>query len=485
MMRKLFTFLLLAVCSCAAQVPTLVQDVSWGTNGGGKTARFWYYSLPNATLSDNLLVCGLSYDGPAVTASITDDKGNTWLKGPASNDGTHVVTLVYVPGVTAGTQKLSLTLSAAKYNVHMQCAEFYNVATSAPADGSRSTSNIGTAKVAAGSFTTSADGDLIFQYGSDDAGFCCNTPVSSYVPGAGFTLLASRRITPTFAQYAVQSTHGAINPIMTVNQASHEPFGSAAMAFKAASAGTAPSGVRIVHAMVFTPPNPGGGGTVTEQFPCYASGDTMIATGSTAPSQFDLTRGGAGGFTDSNANHYTAVSFASYPQLFYAQNITCANSNTRTVTDSFRDRGSPDPVMLYDITGVAPASYDSSMGVVKAIGNQARKSSTSTSCPDIDGFNSTLNAAPSSSSGIIIVVENNGEGPECGMSGRGNVFDSAWFQREDDACCGMLNSASGYGHIFYSSPAEQTATFNWANPAASAPSGWSIVMVNFKGATGN
>lgn len=482
-MRKMIALLLVAAGSCAAQVPTLVQDVSWGTNDGGKTARYWSFSLPNPALANNLVVCGLTYTGATAAATITDDQNNTWMQGPASDDGTHVVTLMYAAGVAAGTQNLALTLSAARYDVHLQCAEFYNVATFSPADGSSSTSDVTGPNIAAGSFATTADGDLIFHYGIDDSGFCCNHPVTSYVPGTGFNLLASRRVTPTFAQYAVQNTHGTINPTMTVNQTSHEAFGSAAMAFKAAATGTAPSGVRIVHAMVFSPPNPGGNGTITEQFPCYASGDTIVATGSTSPAQFDLTRGGAGGFTDSEGNPYTAVSFADYPQLFYAQNITCGNPNSRTVTDAFRDGGSPDPVMLYDITGVAPASFDSTMGIVKAFGQQAQKSTTDTSCPNDGSVNSTLRATPSSPSGIIIVVENNGQGPECGMSGPGNVFDSAWFQGEDDECCGMLNSSSGYGHIFYSSAAQQTATFNWANSAASGSSGWAIVMANFMSAS--
>jgi len=473
-----------AVYTISGASPAMVQDVAWGTNDGGLRGQYFYYHLPKPTLggsstqgdsTNNLLVCGLSHDTTSVTAAITDNQSNAWSAGPTTNDGGRVATLYYVAGVKQGTQDITVTLSAAQYDVHFRCSEFYNMEVSSPSDGAAVTT-VGSGKAAptistSSAINTTADGDLIFYYGIDGTAQCCNIEVTSYAVGSNFSLLVNDLRTAHFAEYQVQPTHGSITPTITAN-GSTEAFDAVAMAFKSHGGyGTAPPpGIRIVHEYHFTPDQ--SSSPVVVQFPC--AGNLLVTTVSTTNDQFNFT-----GITDSDTNTHTKWTAAGYPQIFYVQNATCSNPNTRTVSITTDKGGSPAPSVMYDVTGAAVSAYDSTMGVVTGSGNQASEAASNTSCVNNSKYNSTLNATPTRANGLMFVVENNGQGPECGASGTNNVFDSAWFQTEDDACCGLLDSSSGFLHIPYSSTAQQTATFNWANSAAGSSSSFAIAAIAF------
>lgn len=451
----LLTVLLLCGIPAMATAPTLVQHAAWGTNSTGKAGAVWSFSMPHPTQANNLLICGASWDTTTITLTITDDQSNIYTAGPTSNDGTRNIALRYVLGVAASTQKLTFTFSTAANNVHVTCSEYAFVATSAATDGSCSTSNVTGPTVACGSFTTTVDGDLIFYYAIDD--FCCNSAITAVTVGSNFNKLSADRRGTFIAhaeQYTVQTTHGAINPTMTFSQTANDTFGSAAIAFKPdATKGTAPTGIRIVRMFTITP----SATSFVTDLPC--SGNLMVAGGTTQPAQADIT-----GITDTDSNTWVRKSSTGNPQILYAQNETCTSPNTRTATVSMSNVTTADPIVFYDISGAATSAFDSTMGVVlSGSRNQTHYTTSSTVCSNAAATNSTMNATPSTTSGIIIVVENNGTGPECGVSSTNNVLDSAWFQSEDDACCGTLNSSSGYAHIFYSSASQQTITFNWAN----------------------
>jgi len=130
-------------------------------------------------------------------------------------------------------------------------------------------------------------------------------------------------------------------------------------------------------------------------------------------------------------------------------------------------------------------SATSADGVVLLSGTQVEEASSSTLCQNVSNSNSTLNFTPSVGSGIAIIAEWNAEGPECGMSGTNNQFDSIWFEGEDDSCCGALDSSSGHAHIPYAGASLQTSTFNWANNLASGASGYGMMIVPFKAAVGS
>jgi hypothetical protein len=461
-----------AAYTMTSGLPTLVQDVAWGV--GGQTATTFKFHLPNSTLggsstqgdrSNNLLICGVSWDGTGTTATITDNNSNSWTNGPSSNDGTRMIALKYALGAKAGTQDLTLTLSAAQYNVHMRCSEFYNVATSSAVDGTAtSTSNITGPTVASGSISTTVDNDLIYYYGIDDGYLCCISPVTSFVVGTNFKLLPSDRHIGHFAQYQVQTTHGAINPTMTENQSSHDTFGAAAIALRAVSAGTAPGATIRIKRVYHTSLN---AGAYTVQFPC--DGNLIVASTAESTAQNGITS-----ITDSNSNTFRKVSApATYPQMFYAGGATCTNPNTRTMTFSNANSGTTAIAVIYDIAGANTSPYDTS---ATSTGDQV--STGGSSCVNSANSNSTLSVTPSTAAGLIIAVENNGTGPECGMSGAGNVLDSEWYFGQDDSSTGLMDSSSGYAHMYNSSTAVQTFIFNWANAGIS---GWESLAVAFKG----
>jgi hypothetical protein len=461
-----------AAYTMTSGLPTLVQDVAWGV--GGQTATTFKFHLPNSTLggsstqgdrSNNLLICGVSWDGTGTTATITDNNSNSWTNGPSSNDGTRMIALKYALGAKAGTQDLTLTLSAAQYNVHMRCSEFYNVATSSAVDGTAtSASNITGPTVASGSISTTVDNDLIYYYGIDDGYLCCTSAVTSFVVGTNFKLLPSDRHIGHFAQYQVQTTHGAINPTMTVNQSSHDTFGAAAIALRAASAGTAPGAAIRIKRVYHTSLN---AGAYTVQFPC--DGNLIVASTAESTAQNGITS-----ITDSNSNTFKKVSApATYPQMFYAAGATCTNPNTHTMTFSNANSGVTSIAVIYDIAGANTSPYDT-FGT--STGDQV--STGGSSCTNSANSNSTLSVTPSTAAGLIIAVENNGTGPECGMSGAGNVLDSEWYFGQDDSSTGLMDSSSGYAHMYNSSTAVQTFVFNWANAGIS---GWESLAVAFKG----
>jgi hypothetical protein len=454
---------------CSGTCPTLVQDVTWGTNNGTENGNGFKYHLPNPTLANNLLICGVSWD-TAATATITDNIGtNTWVSGPTSNDGTRRVALRYVLGVAAGTQDLTLTLSASAANVHFRCSEFYNVATSSAVDGTAtSASNIFGPTIAAGSITTTTDNDLIYHYGIDDTALCCNNHVTGFVVGSGFNLLPSDRHLGHFAQYFAWGGHGAINPTMTVNQSSNDAFGSAAIAFKQASAGTAPgSGIRIVreyHTSIDAT-------AYVVQWPC--SGNLTVAVGGENAADHSWTS-----VTDSDSNTFTKITnpspASSYPQMFYASSMTCSSPNTRTMTLNSAAGGATLVPVIYDIAGAAA----SPLGVVAGVNYATQSAAGGSSCPGAAGSDTdhAPDITPTAAPGLAIAALNNGTGPTCAMMGSGYVHDSAWYTGESDEST-LMDSANGFAHVYYSSTSALDFGWHWAN--ATATNGYALA-VTFK-----
>ncbi|MFI5087051.1 MAG: hypothetical protein ACHP7I_01545 [Terriglobales bacterium] len=467
MRRLILIFVLAATVEIHAQstltactgspCPTLVQDVTWGTNNGTENGNGFKYHLPNPTLANNLLICGVSWD-TAAAATITDNIGtNTWVDGPTSSGGTRKIMLKYALGVAAGTQDLTLTLSAAAANVHFRCSEFYNVATSSAVDGiATSASNVTGPTVASGSITTTVDNDLIYHYGIDDANLCCISHVTSFVVGGGFSLLPSDRHMGHFAQYFAWGGHGALNPTMTVNQSSHEPFGSAAIALKAAAAGTAPrAGIRILreyHTSIDAT-------AYVVQWPC--SGNLTVLAGGESYNYHPWTQ-----VTD-GVNTFSKITNPSpnandYAQMFYAAGMDCSNPNTRTMTLTNAAGGATLVPVIYDIAGAATSPLDVVAG---AFYKQAQAGGSS--CPGAAGSDTdhAPDLTPAVAPGLAIAVLNNGTGPTCAMMGAGYVHDSAWYTGASDGST-LMDSANGFAHVYYSNTTTLDFGYHWANNTA-------------------
>jgi len=468
-----------SACS-SGPCPTLVQDATWGTNDGTETGNGFKYHLPNASLggsstqgntSNNLVVCGISWEGAAVTATISDNNANTWTAGPTCNDGARNVAIRYAMGAKPGTQDITLTLSSAAYNVHLRCSEFYNVAVSSAEDGTSTCTSSGSSfgpTVAAGSITTTVDNDLVYQYGINNSALCCTNPVTSFVVGGGFNLLPSDRHLGHFAQYFAWGGHGAINPKMTANQSSHDAFGTAAIALKAAAAGTAPgSGIRIVrvyHTSIDAT-------AYVVQWPC--SGNLTVAVGGENATDHSWTS-----VTDSDGNTFTKITNPSpansYPQMFYGAAMTCSSPNTRTMTFNSAAGGATLVPVIYDIAGAATSPLD----VVAGVNYATQGAAGGASCPGATGSDTdhAPDLTPIAAPGLVIASLNNGTGPTCAMMGSGYVHDAAWYTGDSDAST-LMDSANGFAHKYYSTTSTLDFGWHWAN--ASATNGYALA-VSFK-----
>jgi hypothetical protein len=479
-----------AAVACASPCPGLAQYAQWGSNDGGSpTGSSYTYNLPQPTRSGNTLIAMVTAGGGTTASynniSALSINGNAFTSAVTCNDGgtapAKQLSIFYLNNVSAGWQNVALTLATATNadDVQLLIGEFYNIATSSPIDGTpHCAAAVSGNFPQAGSITTGSNGDLVFMAGANDSFFSAANYVTSYDPAlalnkgsSSLTLLGDTRRFGPFAFFINQGTAGAINPAMYIDQATHDSWNVADVAFKSASAGQAPTGMYIARMITEIPSST----TYRVDLPC--SGNLQVAIGSTQPSQAKIT-----GISDASGNTLTWLgSSTTQPQILYKGNSACTNANYRQATITMSGVGVVDPIKFYDVVGSNASPLDafvstSTSGASASAGlvnsgsqSQTRYSVTSVSCPNTTASNTQMNFTPSSSGGIAFVVENNGQGPECGASGTNNVFDGAWFGGEDDACCGTLDSSSGYGHLAYANGGQEIWTFNWANCLADTP----------------
>lgn len=326
-------------------------------------------NLPTSgTLPGNALIATFQYGaGTGASANVTDDKGDTLTLLKSNSDGNQVLA-TYCVLPTTGAHVLTITFSGGmpQWVSLINASEWFN--TTCSLDGSSASSGF-VASIATGSFSTTSDGDLLYQAAVEDG----STGSERWIQGAApWTLLsASRGLTgsnlPQAAQYQVQATHGSVNPTFSISTA--DTWNSVAVALETASSGTAPSpGIRIVHLQEESIP-PGLSGPIALQFP--SSGNLIISATNDGPG-FDVA-----GISDGNGNSYTQIgsafndgSTSGDVQTFYAANAV--TSSTMSITYSMT--GNPlggSTFFLYDVTGASPSPYDSVAGRQTATSSQA------------------------------------------------------------------------------------------------------------------
>lgn len=350
----------------SGSTPTVVWSKS-AANTTGLSVNSYISNLPTSgTLPGNVVIATFQYAvGSGATASVQDDKGDSFaLLASNSNSNQTVVTFCGTPTAGARVLTLSFTGGTPAYVAMINASEWYNLTCSR--DGS-ATSSGSSKSVSTNSFSTTSDGDLIYQAAEEDG----NTSTEQWTAGASpWSLLSASSglagaNTPQAAQFEVQTTHGAITPSLSMSAS--DSWNSVAVALQAASSGTAPApGMRIVHLQEEAIPA-GLGGAIKVQFP--SSGNLLISATIDSPG-FDIT-----GVTDSNGNPHVQIGTAfsnadsGDVQTFYAANA--ATSNTLSLT--FGTTGSPtggSDFFLYDVTGASSAPYDSAAGRQTASGQQ-------------------------------------------------------------------------------------------------------------------
>ena len=193
-----------------AAVPSLVQHVATGMDR--YPINTLTIQLPNPVRAGNCLILGVQFNSEGSVASVTDEKGNNWIAGPTATNGSlsKRMNLYYVLNAIDGTQTIRVNFSGLSDTPgfpHAVVSEFYNVATANAFDGSAASSTSRTA----GTITTTAPGDLIYEWGaslssSDINGGAFNG--TSITAGTDFTLLSADLQVGSGDQYQIQPGAG-------------------------------------------------------------------------------------------------------------------------------------------------------------------------------------------------------------------------------------------------------------------------------------
>jgi hypothetical protein len=375
------------------------------------------------------------------------------------NNGTIMSSTYVALNVASGTQNLTVTFDAQLYDFQFCATEFYDVLGASALDGSNAATTSGTHTIGSGSITTTAPGDLIYQYGFDTSNaLLTSTGMTGMTPGPGFTLLSADVMLGTFAQYQVQSAPGAITPTLTVGGTA-DAFNTISIALKGGAQGSPPpAGIRIVgvhhvnyyHAGTIIIPSRGNLLYVSTAF---GTGNVNITSISSNPNNnwIELPKNG-----DGNGP----------PQCFYAPNATTSSNLSLTITGP-SGISSQVSLVIYDIAGADSSPFDSSWD---NSGNDATVYSGNFALGTI---------TPSTANGLVFATMATYLGVITADTVAAQTFDSVTYGNQIDA--DLLDNADAYAH--YYNPDTSQMTFGWTLGATNMSSEFPQVVA-FKAASG-
>lgn len=452
---------LICLGSARAAVPTFADNHVSGSSTQGNTVSSYSLRLPNLTQSGNCIIVAFQYSATAgVTASVSDDRGNTYSPPASSSDGRQIVNLAFALNVAAGTQKITIAFSGGTTAyVSGLASEFYNVATANANDGSSGQGGSGT-MVSAGSLTPTTGGDLIYQYAVQDS---TSGPMISWNQGSNpWALLSADLWDGTVAQYQVQASAAPINPTLTM--APSQNFNSIAIALKSATAGNAPPrGIRVSHIQHNSIPA-NASSPVILQFPC--TGNLIVVAWIGVPGH-DLTE-----ITDNNGNSYTltgpafGLGLSGDNQIFYAE---AASTNTSMRGPNLSTTGSDisgSTAVLFDVSGAAMTPFDSVAGRATASGVQ-------NSAGNVTG----VIISPSTANGLVISTVGVDSNTVNGVS-PGNFLSAV---PAPVASPNPVDQNNGWALWYNNSPG--VGTFVWTTQGGQV-NDWSSVAAAFKASNG-
>jgi hypothetical protein len=453
--------------------PTLVQHVSTASSlnpDGAFIASELSVPLAMPSLSGNCLIVAVVVGTASGAATITasDDKGNTYTAGPSNVDAAsdEKCAILYALNATAGVTKITLHFSSACNYVSACASEFSGVATSSAIDGSHGAHGSGTSW-AAGSFTPTTSGDLIYSVAFQYSDFPSGSTIS---PGSGFKLLHADRNHGSAAQYQVQTTAGAINP--TITSGASRLWFSLAMGLKAAAAGTPGSGIRVVRRSVFSYAADGPS-SFTNQFPAD-TGNLLVAAWdgfSDSATACHITA-----VSDSASNTWSVKTAADSPaaapgssQFAYATSASPSGSMTVSVTLNTAMHDCV--VVLYEVAGANASPFDI---YATTSGNQAGTGSLS-----------SVSITPSQAGGLVFACcqVDSSVLTGCTTSDPATYFDCSTYPEQDAAPPDPLEQDNGRAHVLPSGTS--ALTFSWSKQAAVAAGNWSAAAISFKAAAGS
>ncbi len=422
---QVFVFSVLAF----AQTPTLVYSDSLAAPGEpGNGFKIQYGgAMGTGTLSGNLLTLRMTYPHGTTVSSIADTFSDIYTLGVSTDSGSGgwVTALYYLAGAPAGITQITVTYSSSVADWHGALQEYSGVATSSPGDGI--CSNHTTASQCSAAISTTSNNDLIVASTIGLSYEIYENTSSSIAPGGGFILDSADTQCSDADEEFVQPSAGLVTPSFTIGGNS-EAFNIIAMAFKAATAGTNPTGMYILHQQHVDINGPNS----SENVYFVSTGNLLLAATDVGPSTTTVTISNC-----SPSNTFAEKTQGSlWPQFFYL--TSGANFSTNLYcTVSTTQQGQHAILVIYDVVGAATSPFGS-LG------------------PEGSGNGSPVTNAvtPTTQPGIAFAAENSGIGPGSSMN---YLWDNTPYTGESDA--GQMNNGDGWAHEFYTSTSQ--LTFSW------------------------
>jgi hypothetical protein len=431
-----------------AQTPKLVYSNSLAAPGqSGNGFKFQYGgSMGTGSLSGNLITLRITAPHGSTVSSITDNLSDTYSLGVSvdSGSGGWVTALYYLAGAPAGITQITVTYSGSVADWHGAVQEYSGVATSSPVDGT--CSNHSTSISCSAAITTTGSNDLVVASMIGLGGTIWENSLSTITPGSGFIFDAADTQCSDADEEFIQVSAGSITPSFSVTGSS-ESFNIVGMAFKAAAAGTNPTGMYILHQQHLQI-------SQTSQTSYFvSSGNLEVVALDIGPSYSVVAIGGC-----TPANTWTSTTPGGfYPIVFYLTSTASFSTNLHcTVTST--SPGNHGILVAYDIVGAATSPLDATAS------NEGATSpgGTNTDMPSV---------TPVRQPGIAFAAQGTGIGPGTGI-GAGFIWDNCPYTGETDS--GQLNNGDGWQHQFYTSLS--TINFSWKQSQSAYMEAYAVVF---------
>lgn len=438
--------LLLAITlESRAQSPKLVysNSLSGATQSGNGFQIKYGGAMGTGSLANNLLTVRVTAPHGSTISSVTDNLSQSYSPATTVDSGVGgwITAFYYKAGTAAGVTQITVTYSAAVADWHGAVEEYSGIATTTPVDNFCSAHST----TISCNITTTAANDLVLATTiglGTQIGWNRLSATGKFTAGIGFTFDAADTQDSTADEELIQASAGTVATGFTVSGSS-QSFNLIGVAFKAASAGTQPTGMYILHEQ-HVQIGANGPNAFTTHF--VSSGNLLVASMDLGPGFSTMSID-----TCSPTNTWTTKTEGTlFPYFFYLTSTASLSPNLSCTVHS-SNTGANGIMVIYDVVGAAPAPFD----VL-----------SSTQCQGNGGFVSCT-ITPTHGPGILFGAANDGTGPvtTVGTSGTaGAIFDNTPYTGETDL--GQLNNGDAWQHLFYTSPA--TLTYTWTMQISSS-----------------
>src|SRR5579885_2069773 len=183
----------------AAPPPGSITHLQQGSSSdvSGKTYTSFSATFPAGTASGSAIVIGVTYGNANPTITASDSQGNLYTRAVASYDSGHSqgCAILYATGSKGGSSNtVTVNFSSAVAYLAMGIHEYSGVAAASALDTSAGTRGSGTSP-SSGSWTTTANGDLIFGCVAEDSTGSGDT----FTAGSGFTKRVDLGLTAAYS----------------------------------------------------------------------------------------------------------------------------------------------------------------------------------------------------------------------------------------------------------------------------------------------